>query len=424
MSRVVAFVLVSLLLQGIAAAQQAEVGVPDKDTTEPPPAPGGGWMWMTDGALFATFNHQGGLRASTDFKSQNWFMTMASHTAGPGLLTLRVMLSAEPLTETARGYAELFQMGEAYHNLENIDYQHPHDLFSQLAASWRVPLGDSTGLTFAGGPVGEATLGPVAFMHRASASEDPIAPLSHHQLDSTHIVEGVLAVSLDHEWWTVEGSAFHGREPDEHRYDIETGALDSWATRVWIRPSPSILTQVSYGYLHQPEQLEPGDIRRGTVSASWTRGSASNYLAVTEAVGHNWRVFDTQTTAFLTEATWHRHANSLYMRLETPQVTSEHLLFPTVVHVPHPGELIDWLTAFTAGAVRDLPIAGPMEIGIGGDVTVYDVPPRLQFSNQFTMYGAHPVSFHIFLRIRPKAPAMGHMWDSTMTGPAMSSPIH
>jgi hypothetical protein len=181
---------------------------------------------------------------------------------------------------------------------------------------------------------------------------------------------------------------------------------------------------VSFGYLHQPEQLEPGDIRRGTASVSWTHGSASDYLAVTAAFGRNWRVFDTNTNAFLSEATWHRNANSLYTRVEVMQVTSEHLMFPTVVHTPHPGELIDILTEATAGAVRDLPIAGPLEIGIGGDLTLYDVPQRLQTSKQFTMYGANPTSFHVFLRIRPRSPAMGHMWNSTMAGPAMSSPLH
>jgi len=392
-------------------------------------APPNRWMVMNDGVLFATLNHQGSDRGETDVRSQNWFMSMAQHKLGPGQLTLKGMFSADPFTVGTRGYSELFQMGEAYSPtgqtcvppsvartdcVENVDRQHPHDLFMQLAGAWRVPLGGSTGLTFSGGPVGEATLGPVAFMHRQSASENPAAPLAHHTLDSTHIAEGVLAVSLDHGPWTVEASTFHGREPDQARYNIETGALDSWAARVWFKPSPSWLAQVSYGFIEAPEQLEPGNERRTTASVSWTETVGSDYLAVTAAVGHNQRVFDTNTTAFLSEATLHHGRNSVYARVEVLQVTSEHLLFPSVVHTPHPGELIDVLGAYTAGAVRNVGNSGPLEVGIGGDATFYTVPSRLASSTQTTPYGSHPVSLHLFLRIRPRAPAMGHMWNTSM----------
>ena len=69
----------------------------------------------------------------------------------------------------------------------------PHDLAMQLAGVYRVPISGQTGFTIAGGPAGEATLGPVAFMHRASSAENPIAPLGHHTFDSTHIAKGVVA---------------------------------------------------------------------------------------------------------------------------------------------------------------------------------------------------------------------------------------
>src|SRR4051812_19244408 len=80
-----------------------------------------GWMWMNDGTLFLALHHRGGDRSRTEFKSQNWLMAMGTHRLGAGLLTLKGMFSAEPLTETSRGYAQLFQMGEAYNHLENID---------------------------------------------------------------------------------------------------------------------------------------------------------------------------------------------------------------------------------------------------------------------------------------------------------------
>ena len=74
----------------------------------------------------------------------------------------------------------------------------------------------------AGGPVGEPALGPVAFMHRASASDIPFAPLSHHTFDSTHIAFGVVTGAVDHGPVTVEASVFNGREPDENRWDFDS----------------------------------------------------------------------------------------------------------------------------------------------------------------------------------------------------------
>jgi hypothetical protein len=38
---------------------------------------------------------------------------------------------------------------------------------------------------------GEPALGPVAFMHRPSAMDNPDAPISHHWIDATHITFGV-----------------------------------------------------------------------------------------------------------------------------------------------------------------------------------------------------------------------------------------
>ena len=51
-----------------------------------------------------------------------------------------------------RGYGEMFQVGEALDGQPLVDRQHPHDFVMQLAAVWRTPLGDDTGLTIAGGP--------------------------------------------------------------------------------------------------------------------------------------------------------------------------------------------------------------------------------------------------------------------------------
>ena len=371
-----------------------------------------GWQWMSDGVAFLNVIHQTSDRsADTQFRSQNWIMASGSRKLGKGQLFVSGMLTFEPATVTPPGYAELFQSGEAYQGHENVDRQHPHDMFSQIAEGWRVPLASRAALTVFGAPVGEATLGPPAFMHRQSASENPAAPLSHHTLDSTHIAQGVVGAGIDAGDVTLEGSAFHGREPDEFRYGVTPGALDSWATRLWYRPSNNVVAQVSYGFLNEPEQLEPGDVRRTTASLSWTRARVNTTFAITAAYGHNQKTY-TDLSAFLFEGIGRFHDTTLFTRVEALDVETEHLLFPTVVHKPHPGETIDDLQAITFGGVHDLVMAKRFQLGLGGDFSFYFVPNRL-----IPTYGVNPLSFHVFVRIRPRGGIFMRMWNMTMTEP-------
>jgi hypothetical protein len=233
-------------------------------------------------------------------------------------------------------------------------------------------------------------------MHRPSAAENPAAPLAHHALDSTHIAMGVVTAALDHGPFTIETSLFNGREPDDNRWDVmDPGALDSWSVREWYEPSPAWQFQISYGYLKEPEAAEPGDIKRATGSGSWFGRRPDGFTAVTVAVGRN----DTDRGAFsslLAEATDRRGNTSTYARLEVAQKET----LPSAV------------TALTLGAVRDVVKWNGFEIGLGGDVTGYLVPGAAQAS-----YGSHPVSFHLFVRVRPPAGHMGRMWNMRMTKP-------
>ena len=379
------------------------------DSQDNPPPPPPGWTTSVDGQAFITFNRQGGPRGNTELRSQNWLMGMATRPLGAGTLTLSGMVTAEPLTVGLAGYSEIGQVGEAYHGLQVTDHQHPHDLLMQVAAAWRVPIADRTAVTLAAGPVGEAALGPVAFMHRASSAENPTAPLSHHIFDSTHMATGVVLGRVDRGPVSVEGSIFRGREPDEDRYDVDLGALDSWSARVWLRPSAAWTIQASHGFLHEPEQLEPGNQRRTNASVSWFRARESNYSALTAAVGWTERRFST-VHALLVEGTHHAGATSIYGRFEHVTVETEILLFPGIVHRPHPAELVDPVDAFTAGTVLDIARVKALSLGLGGDVTFYHLPPLLQITHE-----AHPVSFHVFLRIA-RASLTDRMWNTTMAG--------
>ena len=161
-------------------------------------------------------------RGDEQFIGPAWFMAMWRAPLGPTSFALRAMLSPDPFTVGARGYPLLLQSGEGYHGVPLHDRQHPHDLFMELAALWRVPISDALVGTLYAAPVGEPALGPTAAPHRLSAFGDPLVPISHHWQDSSHVSFGVLTAGLASRFAKLEGSAFTGREPNDRRTDLET----------------------------------------------------------------------------------------------------------------------------------------------------------------------------------------------------------
>jgi len=368
---------------------------------------------MQDGVVFLTLNDQPKPLDGKEFVSQNWWMGMASRPMANGTFMVRGMLSLEPLTVGGNGYGELFQTGETYREQPLVNRQHPHDFVMQLTAAWRRPLSPRTSITVAGGPVGEATLGPVAFMHRLSAAENPFAPLGHHTFDSTHIVKGVIAARVDHGPIAIEGSVFHGGESDEDRWGIsDVGALDSWATRVWFLPDEHWAFQASHGFLRTPERLEPGNVRRTTASVSWLSESDARFTALTAGYGHNDKdLAHSFSDAFFVEATRRFSPYVVYSRFEAVDVETE-LLLKTKTHIDNGHAEPSTVGALTIGALRDLPDLRRFELAIGGDVTVHKVPNQLA-----PIYGSRPVSFKIFFRLRPPVSPMGRMRNGTMMQP-------
>jgi len=386
-------VVLSLLCVGLFPPRAVEAQMTGHDMM----TSGGGWRFMQDGTVFLEFNHQGSDRGGQEFVAPNWWMGMASRATARGLITLNGMFSLDPATVGRKGYRELFQSGEALDGQPLVDRQHPHDLFMQLSASWRIPLNASTGLTLAGGPSGEPALGPVAFMHRASAGDNPTAPLSHHKLDSTHVSFGVVSAALDHGTWTVEGSVFNGREPDDNRWDFDFGKLDSFSGRVWFRLAAGWELQASSGRLVEPEELEPGNLVRSTASLSWTRTGGSNVTGFTAAYGRNDAEHGAEQ-ALLVEGARQVGSRAFYTRFETSRIES------------------GVVTALTGGGVWNVLQAFGVEGGLGADVTWHRTPEAAREE-----YGAHPVSFHVFFRLRPHLPS-GRMWNMRMTSPTMPMP--
>ena len=366
---------------------------------------------MQDGALFGMLNVQGSPRGDTEIVVQNWWMGMWGRQAGRHELMLTAMLSLEPATLGPDGYSEIFQVGETLNDRPLIDRQHPHDFLVQAGFIWRYALTSRTGLALGAAPVGEPALGPVAFMHRPTAVENPTAPLGHHVFDSTHISMGVVTATFDHGPWVVEASAFNGREPDEQRWDLmDPGALDSWSARIWFQPGDWQF-QLSHGVLVDPEPLEPGTVARTTGSVGWFRLRNENYAAAFVALGKNTSSHGDRH-ALLAEASRRSGRLSLYTRLETLQVEFDKLVGETSEH----GE-DDPVTALTFGGIFDVLRWRGVQGGLGADVTFHVVPAALEPS-----YGSSPVSFRVFFRMVPPIGPLGRMWNMRMSQPMMHTP--
>src|SRR5262245_15096410 len=230
---------------------------PDASPHEGVHASIGDWMRMWHALFNGVHDNQGGPRGDQKAFVPGMVMGMAQRQLGDGTLGFRAMLSPDPFMG-ARGYPLLFAAGEtADGRTLLVDRQHPHDLFMELAGSYSYNLSAKSSVYIYGGLPGEPALGPPAFMHRTSGMDNPEAPISHHWLDSTHITFGVVTLGAVFDNWKIEGSAFRGREPDQHRFDIEAPRLDSVSARLTWNPIRELSAQVSWGRIHSPEQLEP-----------------------------------------------------------------------------------------------------------------------------------------------------------------------
>ena len=358
----------------------------------------GEWNLMFHGEGFISDVQQTGPRSGDKFLSTNWFMGMAEHDLGNGAFTIRAMMSAEPATVTNRFYPELFQTGETAFGKALVDGQHPHDLFMELSVAYARTIGEKTNVEIYFAPVGDPALGPVAFPHRVSAAELPQAPLGHHLQDSTHIANEVLSAALRRPHWGVEVSGFHGAEPNENRWNIDAGALDSWSARLSFTPTANWSAQVSAGRLHKPEALEAGDQLRSTASVTYNRPFTRGNWATSVIWGRDHET-DTKRNinSYLLESVVRfREKNYVTGRAElvdrdelfADQPAIEQHLAATVGTVFRIG-------AFTAGYTRDVHIVPHVITGIGGNFTLYRVPSAIQ-----PFYGDHPAGFYMFLRFR------------------------
>ena len=257
----------------------------------------GPWHVMLDGTAVGQFLyepgeiHRTGGFASEQVSSVNWLMAMIRRPAGSGRVGLRAMVSVEPWTVGDCGFINMLASGEMCEGDTIHDRQHPHDLFMELAADYERPLRGSLRWQLYAGLAGEPALGPPAFPHRLSAMPNPIAPMTHHWLDSSHISFGLITTGLSQQRWKAEISVFNGREPDEGRADLDLGPLDSFSARLTLMAMPRLTFQVSAAHLHAAEAEFPpqprSEVDRVTASATYHRMTGTAIGATTLAYGMN-----------------------------------------------------------------------------------------------------------------------------------------
>jgi hypothetical protein len=351
----------------------------------------GGWHAMVHGFVNAIYDHQGGPRGGDKSFSESMLMLMGQRPLGEGTLGVRTMVSLDPLMGRA-GYPLLFQTGEtADGTTPLIDRQHPHNLFMELAGSYSRRVGErDSAFVYAGLP-GEPALGPPAFMHRFSGIDNPQAPITHHWLDSTHITNGVVTAGYVHDAFKVEASVFRGREPDQFRYRIELGRLDSASARISFNPSANWSLQASHGFIRSPEALEPGvNTRRTTASAIWDVPATYGKWQTTAAWGRNRNEPGRRLDGYLLESALSLHGeHTIFGRIERVQKDE---LFEA--GAPQQGETFT-VNQLSLGYVRDFRLRDHVKLGVGGVASAYSAPSSLD-----PAYGRNPTSYMVFVRLK------------------------
>jgi hypothetical protein len=358
----------------------------------------GKWMLMFHGQAFLNMLQQSGPRGSDKVFSTNWFMTMTQRVLGPGTFAFRTMLSLEPATVNKRQYPELFQQGESAFGKAIVDGQHPHDFVMELAALYDVKLGENGLLSFYLAPMGDPAMGPLAYPHRASASEDPLAPLGHHLEDSTHIADDVITAGLAYKIARFEASGFHGREPDEFRWDIDSGKIDSWSVRATTNPAQNWSMQYSFAHLTSPEaQHASENINRMTASVMYNLPAAQGNWASMLLWGRNRTSEGLVWNSYLAESTLRfARRNYVWGRIENVDRTND-LLFRNVTEPPNVKEaVIGRVQAYSGGYEREFKVIPHLSTGMGAQLTIYTTPSPLK-----PLYGSNPVGAVLFLRVRP-----------------------
>lgn len=357
----------------------------------------GGWDLMLHGTVNLVYDNQSGPRGDDKVFVIGHIMGAAARDLSlRDRLQIRIAVTPDPFMGP-RGYPLLFATGEtADGRTQLIDRQHPHDLVSELSVAVSHRFSNKVSGYLFYGEVGDPAFGPPAYIHRLSIQDDPEAPISHHWLDSTHGTQGVITAGLVLGAVKVEASTFRGREPDQHRYDIEAPKFDSFAARLSWNPTPTLALQASYAFQRSPEQVTPDqNQRRYSASAIYTRKVGANgFWSTTFAWGRRIDIEpgtpSTSLDAFILESAVHPDDKwTVFGRGE--RVDNDELL-------PEAGAFHGTAYAvgkISIGAIRDVPVLSHLKIGLGALASRTIVPQGLNAA-----YGGDRWSGQAFLRFK------------------------
>ena len=379
----------------------------------------GAWDVNAHWEAFVQRLDENGTRGGDQISSVNWMMGIGERRLGQGRVAVRGMFSLDSWTIGGCGYPNLLASGELCADEPLYDLQHPHDIFMEVAARYDRPLSHEFAIHVYAGLAGEPAIGPVAYMHRPSAAGNPLAPITHHWFDSSHVSFGVITTGLYRKQWKVEASLFNGREPDAQRSNIDWGPLDSRSARVWWMPTRAIAVQVSGAHLKEAEArpLHEGggriDVERLTASMTYHRLRPSGTLwATTIAWGRNVEPLR-RTDALLIESALRLGAgHAWFTRYELSAKPSYDLglLLPgacAAAHCPTPAANLccdptdDTVPSIVVvsrtqiGYVRYVNLPKALRIGIGASASLSVVPKDLEpyYGSRATLGSALFLSF-------------------------------
>lgn len=381
----------------------------------------GAWTLMLHGSASFMYDWQAGPRDTTQAQGGctgpcvarggaqvallDWLMLAASRPFIGGQLHLRGMFSTDPYEVTGAGYPELLQTGEFYKGVHIHDHQHPHNLFMELAALYEVALGNKVGVSLYLAPAGEPAVGPVAFMHRPSAENDPFAPISHHWQDATHITYGVLTAGLFTRAVKLEASWFNGREPDQNRSNLEYRNPDSYSARLTVNPGSRWSLSGWYAYLNRPEAGFLPNVRKYGASLltaqSW--GKRGHWASALIWGANAPILYEAGSSGFVFESNLDFDGmNAIFVRAEYVKKQA-HDIIPLVGGVP--SRTLYPLSVVAFGVHRVILTPGRLNVGLGARAAVNFVPAGLQsFYNSQT-----PIGAAFYLSLRPGSAPAGDM---------------
>ncbi|MCU7490151.1 MAG: hypothetical protein HF310_01545 [Ignavibacteria bacterium] len=358
----------------------------------------GSWMLMFHGNFFLRYNSQDvtkkGGRGASKFDAPDWFMVMAEKGLNKeSRLKLSLMMSLDPLFVGGSGYPLLFQSGETYEGRPLVDRQHPHDLFSELAAEYTYSFSQNFALSAYLGYPGEPAIGPAAFMHRPSAQDNPDSPIGHHWQDATHITFGTATLGLRLYNFKIEASSFTGREPNENRYNFDKPKFDSYSGRISLNPTYEFSLQTSYAFIKSPESLHPEEnIHRATASVLHSmKLSGGQFLSSAVIWGYNYLGSEDKEHSVTLESDLDFMSFAIYGRYEWIEKSAEELDLHDFEHMR-----IFPINAVTIGGNYSLLHFAGSSLRLGLQASLFTTSGALEY-----LYGKNPFSVEVYFRIAP-----------------------